>query len=103
VSPDAKERISQIEEVLEEDPADLATGSSVESIRGSTGSDMSRLPYLTISDLIALKDEGYENLEAIEANVLDVPDEAWDHVLWMVRARVVQVDPAELRAEIEEA
>lgn len=103
VSPDAPERIRQIEEALEEDPVDLATGSSVESIRGSTGSDMARLPYLTVNDIIALRDAGLNGLEAIEDNVLDVPDEAWEHVLWMVRARLVQVSPAELRSEAEAA
>jgi hypothetical protein len=102
VSPDAPERIRQIEEALEEEPIDLATGSSVESIRGSTGSDMSRLPFLTVNDIIALRDADLEGLEAIENNILDVPDAAWEHVLFMVRARVVQVEPNELRQQIEE-
>lgn len=97
MSPDASERIQQIEEALEEDPIDLATGSSVESIRGSTGSDMSTLPFLTINDIVALRDAGLDGLEKIEENVLDVPDSAWEHVLYMVRARVVQADPQELR------
>jgi len=102
VSPDAPERIRQIEEALKEEPIDLATGSSVESIRGSTGSDMSRLPFLTVNDIIALRDADLEGLEAIENNILDVPDAAWEHVLFMVRARVVQVEPNELRQQIEE-
>jgi len=102
VSPDAPERIRQIEEALEEEPIDLATGSSVESIRGSTGSDMSRLPFLTVNDIIALRDADLEGLEAIENNILDVPDAAWEHVLFMVRARVVQVEPNELRQQIGE-
>jgi hypothetical protein len=101
VSPDAPERISQIEEALEQEPVDLATGSSVESVRSSTGSDMSRLPYLTVNDIIALRDAGIEGLEAIEDNILDVPDQAWEHVLWMVKARIVQVEPNELRQQIE--
>lgn len=102
VSPDASERIRQIEEALEEEPADLATGSSVESVRSSTGSDMSRLPYLTVNDIIALRDADIEGIEEIEENILEVPDQAWEHVLWMVRARVVQVDPGQLRKEIED-
>ncbi|PSG95981.1 hypothetical protein BRD56_12880 [Thermoplasmatales archaeon SW_10_69_26] len=102
MSPDAPERIRQIEQALEEEPIDLATGSSVESIRGSTGSDMSRLPFLTVNDIIALRDADLEGLEAIENNILDVPDAAWEHVLFMVRARVVQVEPNELRQQIGE-
>lgn len=102
MSPDAPERIRQIEEALEEEPIDLATGSSVESVRSSTGSDMSRLPFLRVNDIIALRDAGLEGLEEIENNILEVPDTAWPHVLDMVRARVVQVRPSELRDEIEE-
>lgn len=101
VSPDASERIRQIEEALEEEPIDLATGSSVESIRNSTGSDMVRLPYLTISDVIALKDADLTEIETIESNMLDVPDAAWEHVLYMVRARVLQPDPNDLREQVD--
>ena len=103
MSPDAPERISQIEEALEEEPEDLATGSSVESVRNSTGSDMSRLPYLTVNDIIVLRDAGIDGLEGIEENILEVPDQAWEHVLWMVRARIVQVDPSQLREQVEGA
>lgn len=100
MSPDAPERIRQIEEALEEEPVDLATGSSVESVRSSTGSDMSRLPFLTVNDIIALRDADIEGIEAIEENILEIPDQAWEHVLWMVRARVVQVEPNRLRDEV---
>lgn len=101
MTPDAEERIRQIEEVLEEDPVDLATGSSVDSIRSSSGPGLARLPYLTINDILALRDAGITEFEEIEANVLDLPDTAWDHVLDMVRARIIQVKPSELEAELE--
>lgn len=102
MTPDAPERIRQIEEVLEDEPIDLATGSSVESIRGSTGSDMSRLPFLTVNDIVVLRDAGLHDIEDIEEGIFEVPDSAWEHVLFMIRARVVQVDPSNLRKGIEE-
>lgn len=99
--PEPEARIQQIEEVLEDQPADLATKSSVESIRSSTGGGLATLPYLTINDIIALRDEEITQLEQIEARMLDLPDEAWSHVLDLVRARVVQVSPSELRNDLE--
>lgn len=102
MTPDPEERIRQIEEALEEEAVDLATGSSVESIRSSSGSGLATLPYLTINDIVALRDADLMELEEIEANILDVPDTAWDHVLHMVRARVIQVSPSDLRAELED-
>jgi hypothetical protein len=101
VTSDPEERIEEIEAALEEDPVDLATGSSVESIRSSSGSGLATLPYLTINDIVALRDADMTELEQIEENVLEVPEVAWDHVVHMVRARVLQVSPSDLRTEIE--
>lgn len=101
VSPNPEERIEMIEEALEEDQVQLATGSSVESIRSSTGSGLATLPYLTINDIIALRDADITEFEQIEENVLKLPDAAWPHVLDLVRARVVQVSPSELRQELD--
>lgn len=98
---DAQARIEQIEQALEEEQVQLATGSSVDSIRSSTGPGLARLPYLTINDIVVLKDAGMEEFEEIEANLLEVPDPAWEHVLDLVRARVIQVSPNELRAELD--
>lgn len=101
MSPNAEARIEQIEEALEEEQVQLATGSSVDSIRSSSGSGLATLPYLTINDIIALRDADITEFEEIEENILSLPDPVWDHVLDMVRARVVQVSPSELRAELD--
>lgn len=100
VTPDPDERIEQIEAVLEEDQVQLATGSSVESIRSSTGSGLATLPYLTINDIVALRDAGITEFEEIEEQILELPDAAWPHVLDLVRARVIQVSPNELRKQV---
>lgn len=96
-----EDRIQHIEEALEEGPVDLVTGSSVDSIRSSTGPGLARLPYLTINDIIALRDVDITELEQIEENILTIPEPAWEHVVDLVRARVVQVSPDQLLAEIE--
>lgn len=101
MSPNAEERIEQIEQALEEEQVQLATGSSVDSIRSSSGSGLATLPYLTINDIITLRDADITEFEEIEENILSLPDPVWDHVLDMVRARVVQVSPSELRAELD--
>ncbi len=103
VSPDPKERIEQIEQALEEDQVQLATGSSVESIRSNSGSGLATLPYLTINDIVVLRDAGITEFEDIQNNILTLPDSAWPHVLDLVRARVLDPSPNDLRAQLDDA
>lgn len=102
MSPDPEERIEQIEQALEEDQVQLATGSSVESIRSNSGSGLATLPYLTINDIVVLRNADIKEFEHIQANILTLPDSAWPHVLDLVRSRVLDPQPNELRASLDE-
>ncbi len=54
------------------------------------------LPFLTINDIIALRDHDFHELEDIEQRLFEVPEPAWEHVLDLVRARVIRVEPDDL-------
>lgn len=86
---DVIDRIGELQAALDAEPTELDTVNSAETARSA--SSLAYLPYLTINDIIALRDAGIRNLEDIEADLLTVPEQAWDHVLDLVRARVIQV------------
>lgn len=86
-----RRRIRDLQEALEEDPRELATGGSADSIRSSS-SGLATVPFLTINDIILLRDLGISSLDELEANMVEVPDPVWPHVLALVEARVL--DPA---------
>lgn len=77
----------------------LASVSSNESARSSSGPGLSMLPYLTINDIIQLRAAGFDDLDDLEARVLEVPETAWEHVLELIRADIVRPKPEALRAE----
>lgn len=95
-----RQRVAQIEAVLEEPPVSLNTANSAGSVRSNAGSDLATLPYLTINDIIQLKAAGFDELEDIETRLLEIPETAWDHVVDLVRARVVRPQPADLKSQM---
>lgn len=95
---DPSSRIRQVEEAMEEPAEQLASVSSNESARSSSGPGLSMLPYLTINDIIQLRAAGFDELEDLEERILEVPDRAWAHVLELIRADIVRPQPGALRA-----
>ncbi len=77
-----------------EEPADqLASVSSNESARNSSGPGLAMLPYLTINDIIQLRAAGFDDLDDLEERVLEVPESAWQHVIELIRADIVRPRP----------
>lgn len=97
-----RERVAQIEAVLDDQPVSLNTANSPGSVRSSSGSDLATLPYLTINDIIQLKAAGFHELEDLEERILEVPEAAWEHVIDLVRARVLEPERAELMPQLVE-
>lgn len=81
---------------MEEPAEQLASVSSNESARTSSGPGLAMLPYLTINDIIELRAEGFDELEDLEQRILEVPETAWEHVLELVRADIVRPRPEAL-------
>lgn len=94
-----EERIRQLRQAAEGEPRELVTANSPQSVRNNSGQGLATVPYLTIGDIIQLKAAGYEDLEAIEDRILEVPDRAWDHVVHLVEARVLEVPLGDLEAK----
>ncbi|MDX1612334.1 MAG: hypothetical protein R3185_08185 [Candidatus Thermoplasmatota archaeon] len=99
MSPDdLTERRRQVQEAIEAPAEPLASVSSNESVRSGSGPGLSMLPYLTINDIIALRAASFEDLEDLEARILEVPEPAWGHVLELVTAGIVRPPPEALTA-----
>lgn len=86
-----------MEEAIEEPAEQLASVSSNESARTSSGPGLAMLPYLTINDIIQLRAAGFDELEDLEERILEVPESAWAHVLELIRANIVRPQPGALR------
>lgn len=93
------QRIRQLQDALEADPLTLETSNSPESARSV--SSLAYLPYLTINDIIVLRDAGMTSLDEIKEGILEVPEAAWPHVLDLVRSRVLEINPGHLEAPAE--
>lgn len=87
-----RERIRELEEARSGPPQELETVSSPESARSAADQGLARAPFLRISDIMLLRDEGIESLDELEDRLLEVPDAVWPRVLDLIRARVIQVD-----------
>lgn len=90
------QRVRDVQAAIEGEQRSLVTGGSVSSIRTSSGPGLAMLPFLTINDIIALRENDFHELEDIEQRLLEVPEPAWEHVLDLVRARVIRVEAQDL-------
>jgi hypothetical protein len=95
------ERVEQIRTAVEGDELELRTSNSPESARSAAETDLARAPYLRIEDIMILREEGLTSLDAIEEQLLEVPDDVWPRVVDLVRSRVLDVDPDEVLRQAE--
>ncbi len=100
---DIRERVRAVTDAAQSQRRSLNTQTSSDAARNAASQGLAYLPFLTINDIILLKDAGITNLETLEEKILSVPAPTWDHVVCLIEAGVVRIQPGSLNAAEAEA